>query len=121
MKALLLLLTICASLPAMAVDYHCSGTEPFWGLGTNGDKVTYEYFGEDEIKRTEKIQSKKYMAARPESVGVVIKTKRATATIISNETCSDGMSDKEYSHSIVLDIKVLPMALEGCCIVAPKK
>lgn len=121
MKTLLLLLMMSVSVPAMAIDYHCSGTEPFWGLGTNGDQVTYEYFGEEEIKRTEKIQSKKYMAARPESVGVVLKTKRATATILANDKCSDGMSDTVYSHAIVLDIKVLPMALEGCCIVAPKK
>lgn len=121
MKTLLLLLTMFASTSAMAIDYHCSGTEPFWGLGTNGNQLTYEYFGEEEIKRTEKITSKKLMAARPESFGAVLKTKNVTATIISNDQCSDGMSDTVYSHSIVLDIRNLPMALEGCCMEAPKK
>lgn len=119
MKTLIALLTLTASVSSMAVDYKCSGTEPFWGTSIKGDKLSYDYYGEIEINKTEKIISKKLMAARPEIFGVVAKTRKATATIILNDQCTDGMSDQTYSHSVVLDIKALPMVLEGCCNEVP--
>lgn len=121
MKSLLVLLAMTFSVSAMATDYTCSGTEPFWGMSIKGDKLSYEYFGETEVNKTEKILSKKLMAARPEAFGVVAKTRKATATIVLNDQCSDGMSDQTYSHSVVLDIKALPMVLEGCCNEVPAK
>jgi len=121
MKLLLVLLTMTLSVSAMATDYTCSGTEPFWGMSIKGDKLSYDYYGEVEVKKTEKILSKKLMAARPEAFGVVAKTKKVTATIVLNDQCSDGMSDQIYSHSLVLDVKALPMVLEGCCIETPAK
>lgn len=119
MKKFIALLTLTASVSAMATDYTCSGTEPFWGMSIKGDKLSYDYYGEVEVKKTETILSKKLMAARPEAFGVVAKTKRVTATIVLNDQCSDGMSDQTYSHSVVLDVKALPMVLEGCCIETP--
>lgn len=115
MKFLILFLAMSLSTPAMAIDYMCSGTEPFWGMKIEGHKLSYEYYGEEEVKKTEIILSKKLMAARPESFGVVAKSKKATATIVLNDQCSDGMSEETYSHSVVLDLKALPIALEGCC------
>lgn len=121
MKILILFLTMFLSTPAVAIDYLCSGTEPFWGMKIEGHKLSYEYYGEEEVKKTGKILSRKLMAARPESFGVVAKTKKVTATIVLNDQCSDGMSEETYSHSVVLDIKALPMALEGCCNYIPVK
>lgn len=109
------------SVSAMATDYKCSGTEPFWGMSIKGDKLSYDYYGEVEINKTEKILSKKLMAARPEAFGVVAKTRKVTATIVLNDQCTDGMSEETYSHSVVLDVKALPMVLEGCCNEVPAK
>ncbi|MEA9355275.1 hypothetical protein SHI21_03645 [Bacteriovorax sp. PP10] len=119
MKNLILLLAMSFSVSAMAVDYTCSGTEPFWGMSIKGDKLSYDYYGEVEVNKTEKILSQKFMAARADDFGVVAKARKATATIVLNDQCSDGMSDQTYSHSAVLDIKALPMVLEGCCNVTP--
>lgn len=119
MKKLILLLALSFSVSAMAIDYTCSGTEPFWGMSIKGEKLSYDYYGEVEVNKTEKILSKKFMAARPEAFGVVAKTRKVTATIVLNDQCSDGMSDQTYSHSVVLDIKALPMVLEGCCNETP--
>ena len=121
MKKLILLVTMSLSVSAMATDYKCSGTEPFWGMSIKGDKLSYDYYGEVEINKTEKILSKKLMAARPEAFGVVAKTRKVTATIVLNDQCTDGMSEETYSHSVVLDVKALPMVLEGCCNEVPAK
>lgn len=121
MKKLITLLALTVSASAMATDYKCSGTEPFWGMSIEGDKLSYDYPADEPVNKTEKIISKKLMAARPEAFGVVAKTKKATATIVLNDQCSDGMSDETYSHSAVLDVKGLSVALEGCCNVVPAK
>lgn len=115
MKSLIVLLAMSFTVSAMATDFKCSGTEPFWGMTIEGDKLTYDYPTENNEKRTEKIVSKKLMAARPEAFGVVAKTKKATATVVLNDQCSDGMSDETYSHSAVLDVKGLSVVMEGCC------
>lgn len=121
MKSLIAFLALSLSVSAMATDYICSGTEPFWGMKIKGDKLSYDYYGENEVNKTEKILSKKLMAARPESFGVVAKTRNVTATITLNDQCSDGMSDQTYSHSVVLDAKAESVVFEGCCnVVSPK-
>lgn len=121
MKSLLVLLAMTASVSAMATDYKCSGTEPFWGMSVNGNKISYDYYLDTEVNKTEEILSKKLMAARPEAFGVVVSTEKVTATIVLNDQCSDGMSEQIYSHSVVLDVKDFPMVLEGCCNEVPAK
>lgn len=115
MKTLIALTLMSLSFSSFAVDYTCSGTEPFWGMKIVGDKLSYDYYTETEVHRTERIKSKKFMAARADSFGVIAKTRKVTATIVLNDQCSDGMSDQTYSHSVVLDVNSLPTALEGCC------
>lgn len=115
MKKLIVLLAMTLSVSAMAIDYQCAGTEPFWGMTIKGDKLSYDYSADEPVNKTEKIVSKKLMAARPEAFGVVAKTKNVTATVILNDQCSDGMSDEIYSHSVALDVRGLSGVLEGCC------
>lgn len=121
MKSLLVLLAMSLSVSAMATDFKCAGTEPFWGMSITGDQLSYDYPADEPVNKTETIVSKKLMAARPEAFGVVAKTKKVTATIVLNDQCSDGMSDEIYSHTVVLDVKGLPMVFEGCCNEVPAK
>ena len=102
--------------PALAANnYKCTGTEPFWGVDVSGDSVKISAPGETDINL--KISERLYPQGMPSSYGEAIiaqDPKNSMHMTIRNDgKCSDGMSDKLYSHEawVTLNSKLLV----GCC------
>lgn len=113
MKNIIIALTIAlSSSAAMAANYSCGGTEPFWGLKMVGNKFI---FADPELERptVSTIDSKRSAAGVGPEYVFVVKSGKATATVVTG-TCSDGMSDTEYTHHIVID-RGNERVLYGCC------
>ncbi len=109
MKKFIALLALTASLSAMATDYKCVGTEPFWSLKITETQMSLDM---EDVVRTESVQSKIQAAGMADEFAFVVTSASGSATVISGE-CSDGMSDNIYSHHVV--VKAGPMVLAGCC------
>jgi len=111
MKKSLVILSLICSFSAMADSgYKCFGTEPFWGMELTQNKLIFGLFPED--RTVEDVLSKEIAQGTGEDYAFVVTTKNATATVIAGE-CSDGMSDKIYSHHVVY--KNSTATLYGCC------
>ena len=94
----------------------CSGTEPFWGLKTDGRTAEFDSLGEGKRAIT-------FTDAYPaQNVPVIWALRGRTvenqssvyAIIERTNQCSDGMSDLVYKYSIRLDIEGTAF-YAGCC------
>jgi uncharacterized membrane protein len=114
---LLSLVALCAcaappSIPPAPTAYpaglRLNGTEPFWAIDLDGQKLTYSSVAEPE-KRTASI-------ARSEVGGKLLLTGslagRTMTVTIAREQCSDGMSDRIYAYSA--NVTYGDEALKGC-------
>lgn len=113
MKKIIIALTIAlSSTAAMAANYSCIGTEPFWGLKMVGSKMI---FASPELERPtiSSIDSKRSAAGVGPEFAFVVKSGKTTATVVTG-ACTDGMSDTEYTHHIVVD-RGNESVLYGCC------
>lgn len=117
MKVVLFSLFVLASTSSFAATYSCAGTEPFWSLSIAKGNVRMSApdINEGNGYQSYKILSSRVPVGTTELGAVVIKTKYTTATIAAGQ-CNDGMSEKEYTHTIVFDRG--DMLLTGCCNVA---
>ncbi len=113
MKKLIVLLSLAMSASAMAADYSCGGTEPFWDLSIKGNTVTYNEFLADESTKTEEIISRKDAHGLVSEFAFEVKSASMTASIVTDATCSDGMSESTYTHAILLNVD--GAVVYGCC------
>lgn len=109
MKKLIVLLVMSLSGSVMATEFSCIGTEPFWGLKITNTHVT---LSRENVSKTEPVLSKISAIGATDNFAFVVTSVSGTATVIRGE-CSDGMSDKLYSHHTVL--KSGPIVVAGCC------
>ncbi|MFO1107429.1 MAG: SH3 domain-containing protein [Amaricoccus sp.] len=101
---------------ALPRDLRCFGTEPFWSVRHQGDKVTLSRPGEPD--RTLTIDSVHGGAGTPQRV-VVARDGEAGLTLgIAPEQCSDGMSDRGFALGAMLS-EGSDAPLKGCCTIAP--
>lgn len=102
---------------------NCTGTEPFWGVEVSGNTVKL---------RTPEMganQSKSYWDARstnaagvPAGSGFQVQASRnrgAEKILLSvvrapNNSCSDNMSDRKYSHHVLVSLENGTL-YKGCC------
>lgn len=96
-----LLLTGCqtvipASEEANGAAYRALGTEPFWSLRIEPDRMVFERAGEPPI-------SARGYQARPSFNGWRYSSQRITVDV-THSPCSDGMSDRVYKDSVMLRV-----------------
>lgn len=97
---------------AFASTLNCNGTEPFWSAEITDSLIRFSSPGTNESL---KITSRTTAAGFTEEGAFVVKTKY-TSSAISMGSCSDGMSEHEYTHTIVMEKN--GQVLAGCCDIA---
>lgn len=86
------------------VSYRATGTEPFWGLSVTARELRVTWpEPEPSITTAYTIEE------RPD--GRLYKGAAFTATV-THKTCSDGMSDRVYPHTVKVEIGA--RLLHGC-------
>ncbi len=95
----------------------CGGTEPFWGLVMAGDKITYSAL--DQGKTDYLLVASGVSQNRGGATSFVIgqNNGKPLTGIVSNQICSDGMSDIDYARRIDLLISGAggTSGYSGCC------
>lgn len=99
-------------------NLSCSGTEPFWSLSQGGNHVIFDLNGQETAYSLLALGRSANNIGR---AGFTAMTSAANPSSISGfiaaQSCSDGMSDRQYGISIDLmlqknaDLKML----SGCC------
>ena len=85
--------------PAFAAPkpYKALGTEPFWSLHIDQKSITFELMDNTKVRQaTRKPRSTRF--------GRTYWTKRISVAIISNQPCSDGMSDYVYRDDVTVTV-----------------
>lgn len=112
-------------IPATAEDdhgqeWHCGGTEPFWGLRLIGDKLRYTNLDGSEINSLAGLtELPGLLDGEPGAIKLLSSTGgRLSARIEAmsqrgGQACSDGMSDRNYPYYIRALIG--RQNFEGCC------
>jgi len=97
----------------------CSGTEPFWSLVMAGDKLTYSAM--DQGAKTYSLVESGQMQNLGGTTSFVIgqNNSRPLTGIVSNQICSDGMSEIDYARRIDLLLSGAgaggTSGYSGCC------
>jgi uncharacterized membrane protein len=94
LAALALMLTAA---PAAAKPYTALGTEPFWSLHIDQKSITYESMDGSKVRQTTR-------KPRYTRFGRTYWTKRISVAIISNQPCSDGMSEYVYRDDVTVTV-----------------
>ncbi|MBC7914378.1 MAG: hypothetical protein H7Y07_09675, partial [Pyrinomonadaceae bacterium] len=95
-------------------EFICLGNEPFWSLEINPDEkiIALKDVG------VEKTYLFSYKAAKHTGNSYVYETsnerKESITILITQQTCSDGMSDRQYHYSAQVNID--GKTLKGCAI-----
>jgi len=101
----------------------CSGTEPFWGLVMAGNKITYSAL--DQAERVYSLVESGQMQNSGGATSFVIGQNNGNPLtgIVSNQLCSDGMSDIDYGRRIDLIISGggATSGFSGCCQISPQQ
>jgi uncharacterized membrane protein len=93
-----------ASIEPNKVSYRASGTEPFWAMTVSERELRVTWpEPEPSITTSYTIEQR--------SDGRTYKGKSLTATV-TIKTCSDGMSDRIYPHTVKLELG--ERTLNGC-------
>lgn len=117
---LVLIIVMAAAPPAAALEFACTGTEPFWSL-TIGGEVS-KYSDPEGVSDTLTTVEPRPAAGTPGDYALVFETystarRSQTYTVVIRKddeaNCSDGMSDTDYPYSTTV---ILPdRVLLGCC------
>jgi len=104
--ALLSLFTACGtpgngglSPAATEKAYNCIGTEPFWNVKVEASGITFLLMGEDAVTYP-------YKTARQQGAAQVYETTVQGSRLklsITEESCSDGMSDTQYPYKVTVE------------------
>ena len=92
------------SVPSRA---YCSGTEPFWSLVIEDKRATFSRTeAERQVGRIDSVAESLNHRGRHSLAGIFDRTAGARyadfLALLSNESCNDGMSDREYGYRIDL-------------------
>lgn len=115
MKFISLILISLSSLIAQATTFKCVGTEPFWNAQINLST------GMAKISSAEMLEGSSIQTEIKQAVGTsgnyafTAKGKYTTFAVVENSTCSDGMSEDKYTHSVLMINDVNAAPLFGCC------
>lgn len=95
----------------------CGGTEPFWGLTIGAAGVSFSAMDMSEAE-FEMSVAKGFAGVGPTKNFIIGEGAGQSLTaVISDEICSDGMSDRDYARSV--DMVMLsgqgPIGYSGCC------
>jgi len=83
--------------PAAAKPYGALGTEPFWSLSIEPKTITFDQMDHPKVRQaTPKPRKTKY--------GRLYWTRRISVAIISNQPCSDGMSEYVYRDDVTVTV-----------------
>lgn len=94
---------------------QCFGTEPFWSLSIAGQNVLFDRPGETAQSYT--INSFTTSSNRTDRFGF---TGAALSAVITAQSCSDGMSDRQFGIGVDLLFTGSEAAqYSGCCTLAP--
>jgi uncharacterized membrane protein len=96
----------------------CFGTEPFWTLRRDGEALTYIT---PETSESLTIVARAGSLNRRDSFHMIAEGDGGPAVaLLRTETCSDGMSDREFGISVqlLLGLGVETRQLSGCCTLA---
>ena len=104
------------------VDLQCSGTEPFWDVKAGVDALEFKAIDVEPISLP--LTGTTTAIGRNNRFSLVASdgARRMTAMLASGETCSDGMSDRDFGWRIDLLIEGAgdgPRQYEGCCRLPP--
>lgn len=95
------------------LDLACGGTEPFWGFTMGGSGAVFSSPEGPDLRLT--IGEWGQAVARPWPQTVWLSRASAEGVaVLSEESCSDGMSDSDYAYEMTL---ILPdgTVYSGCC------
>ena len=101
----------------------CHGTEPFWSLRLDDGTMTYEAMdaGAPQVGRIDAVSQSLNHPGRSAVTGIFERTEDSQfldgVAMLSNEACSDGMSDRAYGFRVDLilgNIEGFEMR-SGCC------
>jgi uncharacterized membrane protein len=98
----------------------CGGTEPFWNLEMAGGQIAYSALGQDDASFAI-FDSGQFANVGGTVSFVLAQTSGAQLTgIVSDQLCSDGMSDRTYPRRIELLLSSPDgtIGLSGCCNVS---
>lgn len=100
------LFTACGStgkgdLSASATEksYNCIGTEPFWNVKVEASGIRFQLAGEDAVTYPYKAASRQGAAQVYETTAQGSRLKVS----ITQEGCSDGMSDTQYPYKVTVE------------------
>ena len=105
-----LALASCQTIPAKGADaapdmrYRASGTEPFWSLAIDGQRMVFNLVGERHVFGAGTVSRASFNGWRQ-----VSKTVTAAVTYTP---CSDGMSDRTYKDTVT--VIVGKQTYKGC-------
>lgn len=104
----LLALAACATTGAVpaAENYHALGTEPFWSVTIANGRMRYEAPDEETIEVAAPVPRATANGRRFESARFTME--------IAHESCSDGMSDREYADTVRVLFPGGGRTREGC-------
>ncbi len=114
MKIVIAVVTLLAAVSLQAKVMSCGGTEPFWDATINLDngKVTIaDPFNEKGATIKTVITS---AVGTSGDYAFVAKGKYTSLVVMNNSTCTDGMSDETYTHSVMM-IGYKSQPWFGCC------
>ena len=92
-----LALTVVAAPAAAAKGYGALGTEPFWSLDIGAKTIVFDQMDHPKVRQpTPKPRKTKF--------GRIYWTRRISVAIISNQPCSDGMSEYVYRDDVTVTV-----------------
>ena len=94
----------------------CWGSEPFWNLERRNGQIVYDIMATDEYDLIEPILWERTTMNHRHRYS--LRTAN-TISVISRQSCNDGMSDNESGlemNFILLDKEI---HLQGCCTIQP--
>jgi uncharacterized membrane protein len=96
--ALVVFVAVSAAPPAATgAVYKMIGTEPFWDLSIDSRTLNFDLAGMPRVvEHAPKPRKTKY--------GRIYWTKRIQVAIITNQPCSDGMSDYVYRDDVTVTV-----------------
>ena len=96
-------------------EFWCVGTEPFWGM------VISKSEGIISLKQIGETNGKAFPWVKPEQSGGAMvyrtthaKTGEKLTVTVRREACTDGMSERQYSH--VVRVQLGAKTLTGCAV-----
>lgn len=114
MKVLMVILTLLTAVSAHAKTLSCGGTEPFWGATINLDNGVVKI---NEPSKEKGVAIKTIITSAAGTAGdyaFIAKGKHTAMVVIHNPTCTDGMSEETYTHSVMM-IGYKSQPWFGCC------